>query len=65
MDLAAKINLPLAPLDNPDKAFILKQRGVILGIELNAETSKWCIPTDKVHRNRRIFMDVAKQQFID
>ena len=37
MTLAEEIDLPLAPLDDSDKAFILKQRGVILGIDLNAE----------------------------
>ena len=39
MDMAAKISLQLAPLDNPNKAFILKQCGVILRIELNTKTS--------------------------
>ena len=58
MDLAAEINLPLAPLDDPDKAFILKQSGIILGIELDTKTSKWHIPSDKVHRHRQAFVVV-------
>ena len=34
MTLTDEINLPLASLDDPEKAFILKQRGIILGVEL-------------------------------
>ena len=52
MDLAREIELPLAPLDDPDKAFIVKQQGVILGVDLNAETASWHILADKVHRHR-------------
>ena len=52
MDLAKEIDLPLAPLDDPSKAFIIKQQGVILSVDLNAETASWRIPADKVHRHR-------------
>ena len=40
MTLAAEIDLPLASLDEPEKAFILKQQGVILGIDLDAGISQ-------------------------
>ena len=40
--LANEINLPLAPLDDPDKAFILKQQGMILGIKFDAHLKQWC-----------------------
>ena len=52
MNLATEINLPLASLDNPEKAFILKQQGIILGIDLNAATTSWRIPAEKVDRHR-------------
>ena len=65
MDLADEISLPLAPLNDLDKAFILKHRAVIFSIEHDAETSQWRIPSDKVHRHRRVCADVAKRQFID
>merc|ERR1711872_610887 len=55
MDLAREIDLPLAPLEDPDKAFIVKQQWVVLGVDLNAETASWRIPADKVHRHRRAF----------
>ena len=59
MELAKEIDLPLAPLNDPKKAFIMKQQGVILGVDLNAETASWRIPADKVHRHRRAFALVA------
>ena len=55
MDLAEEIELPLASLDDPNKAFIVKQQGVILGVDLDAESARWRIPEDKVHRHRRAF----------
>ena len=65
MDLAREIDLPLAPLDDPDKAFIVKQQGVILGVDLNAETASWRIPADKVHRHRRAFQSMSIKPVID
>ena len=65
MDLAAKIGLPLAPLNDPDKVFILNQLGIILGIKLDTKTMKWRIPSDKVHRNRHAFEEVLDSQVID
>ena len=65
MDLAREIDLPLAPLDDPDKAFIVKQQGVILGVDLNAETASWRIPADKVHRHRRAFQSMSNKPVID
>ena len=64
MTLADEINLPLASLDDPDKAFILKQQGVILGIDLDAENTCWRIPEDKVDRHRRAFAVVAESKFV-
>ena len=63
MTLADEINLPLAPLDDPDKAFILKQQGVILGVDLT-ETTCWRIPADKVDQHRRAFMAIAESSSI-
>ena len=58
MELAAEIKLLLAFLDDLDKAFILKQQGIILGIKLDAKTNK-------VHHHRRVFTDVAERQFVN
>ena len=52
MTLAAEIDLPLASLDEPEKAFILQQQGIILGIDLDAKETSWRIPEDKVDRHR-------------
>ena len=64
MDLASEINLPLAPLDDGDKAFILKRRGVILGIELDAQYAAWRIPAEKGHRHRRAFQELLTLDLI-
>ena len=65
MDLTDEISLPLAPLDDPNKAFILKQCGLFLSIELDAKTSQWPIPSNKVHHHRRVFADVTECHFIN
>jgi len=59
ISLAHEINLPLAPLDNPEKAFLVKQQGIILGVELDAKDCRWRLPADKVHRHRRIFEEIG------
>ena len=64
VNLAREINLPLAPLDNPEKAFLVKQQGVILGVELDAKECRWRLPTDKVHRHRRMFEAVGQNALI-
>ena len=62
--LAHEINLPLAPLDNPEKAFLVKQQGVVLGVELDARECRWRLPADKVHRHRRAFEEVGSKDVI-
>ena len=37
VNLANEISLLLAPLDNPEKAFLVKQQGVLLDIEFDAQ----------------------------
>ena len=62
MDLASNIGLPLAPLDDPNKAFILKLCSIILEIELDAKISSLHIPSDKVHPYRHAFTEVLNQK---
>ena len=60
--LANEISLPLAPLDNPEKAFLVKQQGVLLGIDLDARNSKWSLPLEKANRHRRVFQEADASQ---
>ena len=64
VSLANDINLPLAPLDNPEKAFLVQQRGVVLGIEFDARSSSWRLPSDKGNRHRRVFQEVMESDTI-
>ena len=62
--LANEISLPLAPLDNPDKAFLVKQQGVLLGIDFDARNSKWRLPLEKANRHRRAFQEAGNKPSI-
>ena len=44
---AERINLPLASFDNPMKAFLNSQYGVILGIYFDTRNMTWSLPLDK------------------
>ena len=57
--LANEISLPLAPLDNPEKAFLVKQQGVLLGIDFDARNSRWRLPLEKANRHRRVFHEAG------
>lgn len=50
ISMAKTINLPLAPFDKPDKAFLYQQEGVILGIRFNTLCMKWFLPEEKRSR---------------
>ena len=63
--LADEINLPLAPLDNPEKAFLVKQQGVVLGIDFDAQGCRWRLPADKANRHRRTFEEARTSGTID
>ena len=62
--LANEISLPLAPLDNPDKAFLVKQQGVLLGIDFDARSSRWRLPPGKANRHRRAFHEAGNKPSI-
>ena len=62
--LAAEIDLPLAAMDDGDKAFNLKQQGTILGVDLEARHKRWKLPAEKAHRHRRVFQEIAKASSI-
>ena len=47
----AAISLPLAPLDNLEKAFHLATSGFILGIAFRTPDSHWQIPQDKADQH--------------
>ena len=47
IDLAKKINLPLAPYDKPDKAFLYQTSGTILGIFFDTTNLTWSLPPAK------------------
>ena len=47
INLANTINLPLAPYDKPDKAFLYQQKGTILGISFDTTDLTWTLPSDK------------------
>ena len=65
MELADEIGLPLAPLDDGDKAFIFKQQGVVLGVELDSRDKQWRLPIEKVNRHRRAFYKIMGKDVID
>ena len=60
LDLAKEISLPLAPLDDGDKAFATKQKGTVLGIVLDARNKRWCLPADKALHHMRAFAEVIR-----
>ena len=64
MDLAEEISLPLSPLDDGDKVFILKQQGVILGDKLDSCDKQWRLPQEKVNCHRRTFHKIMGKDFI-
>lgn len=47
LSLAKNINLPLAPFDNPEKAFLNKKSGTILGITFDTQSMTWTLPHGK------------------
>ena len=58
LELTDEISLLPTPLDDGDKAFILKQQGVMLGVELDSCDKQWRLPIKKVNRLRRAFYKI-------
>ena len=49
-ELASRMDVELAPLDDPGKAFFPCSKGEILGLMYDSETWTWSIPLDKARR---------------
>ena len=62
--LANVINLPLAPLDKPDKAFLYQQTGVILGVFFDTRNMTWTLPVAKRNKYIKQISTVLKSTFV-
>ena len=56
--LAHNINLPLAPLDKPDKSFLYQQKGVILGVYFDTLNMTWNLPEEKILKYSQQIIDI-------
>ena len=61
--LAAAASIPLAPLDDADKAFLYRQSGVVLGIDIDAKNKRWRIPQDKAESHMRALQKVIQGNY--
>ncbi len=62
--LANVINLPLAPMDKPDKAFLYQQKGVILGVFFDTLNMTWTLPVDKRNKYIKHIATVLQSTFV-
>ena len=60
VNLAKEINLPLAPTDNPDKAFLTSQTGNVLGIFFDTRNLTWCLPKQKSEKYLHVISSTLK-----
>ena len=49
-NVAEQLGIQLAPTDNPEKAFMACQEGVVLGVKYDTSAWTWSIPEDKLAR---------------
>ena len=61
IEFAERINLPLAPTDDKEKAFLNSQSGVVLGIHFNAKNMSWSLPESKYKKYRYIIASVINK----
>ena len=50
IELANYIGLPLAPFDNPEKAFLFQTVGTVLGVTFDTAKMTWTLSAEKRHR---------------
>ena len=65
IDLADQIHLPLAPLDDPEKAFRLAKTGVILGIAFRSTDNHWKIPEEKADHHINFFQSLINKKILN
>ena len=65
VNMADHIGLPLAPLDDPEKAFRLASEGVILGIAFRSTDNHWRIPKEKADHHICFLQTLVNKKSLD
>ena len=61
-ETAARMNVELAPLDDPGKAFLPCTKGEILGLVYDSESWTWSLPLDKARRLLALLWSVLRDR---
>ena len=55
-------NIPLAPTSKPDKSFLYKTEGKLLGIIFNTKTMSWALPKDKADKYQYVIQRITRSK---
>ena len=64
INLAKEINLPLAPLSDPDKAFLFSKTGTVLGIDFCTIDNTWRVPSERALHHISFIQSLIGKRFL-
>ena len=64
INLAKDINLPLAPLSDPDKAFLFSKSGTVLGVDFRTVDNTWRVPSERALHHISFIQSLINKRFL-